>query len=477
MLLFGSLLILGVGGAIITMCMRRIYMPVQQLGQPAREIRPMQEAAQSEVDLARQALTHLASVQKAEAERNRELLREKWLFRMLIGEFETIQDFNHMQSELNFHLEGESFLILAVYLEEDDVEGAEASVRGQVCLSDSQNGFMLYPLELPQEQLELFLISGPKDSPVDWNRQIKHLAQQLQKRQEVSCFGVGNRYDSLAEIGKSWLEAKDAVASAKKLSLPVCYYDQVEKRPYAFPQEMILSMHDALKFSDCVRIRFLYDSLCLSMRLKGNVLYAVGLFGWFLHMPCPDSPQQLVLPDALVSKYMNLLLNLSEVTLEGVIALTEEMAAELTEGLSGIGRQETDQILEGILTYIHENYAAPDFCASAVAERFGMSVSNLSHYFKKHSGETISAYVNELKFSRARELLRTTRLPVTKGKSPRQSPPLPPLHPYGSPRFHNRRACGQFRKGCAPLCAAASGRGDVGDALTGRRPPALPARA
>ena len=110
---------------------------------------------------------------------------------------------------------------------------------------------------------------------------------------------------------------------------------------------------------------------------------------------------------------MKLLLNQSSVTLENVISLTEEMAVEIIEGINGAGREKTDQILESILLYIHENYAAPDFCASAVAEQFGMSMSNLSHYFKKHSGETISAYVSELKFGKAKELLRTTQLPVT----------------------------------------------------------------
>lgn len=413
LLFFGTMAILGLGSVIISMCMHRIYMPVQRLGQLAREIHPVQAAGKNEIDFASQTLTHLASIQEAEAERNRELLREKWLFRLLIGEFETIQEFNEIQDELIFQLEGESFLILAVYLEEEDTEGAEMSVCGQIDLNDVEQGFVIYPLELPQEHLELFLISGPKEHSESWNYQMKYLAQQLQEKQEVSCFGVGNRYDSLAEIGKSYLEAKDAVASAKTLFLPVCYYDQVERRQYAFPQEMILSMHDALKFADSIRIRFLYDSLCLSMQMKGNVLYAVCLFGWFLHMPSPDSMEQMIFPESLVSKYMKLLLNLSSVTLESVIDLIEEMAVEIIEGLNGDGREKTDQILESILSYIHENYAAPDFCASAVAEQFGMSVSNLSHYFKKHSGETISAYVSELKFGKAKELLRTTQLPVT----------------------------------------------------------------
>ena len=414
LLFFGSLAILGLGSVIIAMCMNRIYMPVQRLGQLAREIHPVQEMGKNEIDFARQTLTHLASIQEAEIERNRELVREKWLFRLLMGEFETIQEFNEIQDELNFQLEGESFLILAVYLEEEDAEGEEEiSVCGQIGFNDSEHRFMIYPLELPQEHLELFLISGPKEHSESWNYQMKYLTQQLQKKQEVSCFGVGNRYESLAEIGKSYLEAKDAVVSAKTLSLIVCYYDQVEKKQYAFPQEMILSMHDALKFADSIRIRFLYDSLCLSMQMKGNILYAVCLFGWFLHMPSPDCMEQMIFPETLVSKYMKLLLNQSSVTLENVISLTEEMAVEIIEGINGSGREKTDQILESILLYIHENYAAPDFCASAVAEQFGMSMSNLSHYFKKHSGETISAYVSELKFGKAKELLRTTQLPVT----------------------------------------------------------------
>lgn len=65
-----------------------------------------------------------------------------------------------------------------------------------------------------------------------------------------------------------------------------------------------------------------------------------------------------------------------------------------------------------ILTYLHEHYLDPGFSAKYMASYFDTSVSNLSHFFKKNMGVSISAYVDRIKLEKAKQLLRDSDLKV-----------------------------------------------------------------
>lgn len=61
--------------------------------------------------------------------------------------------------------------------------------------------------------------------------------------------------------------------------------------------------------------------------------------------------------------------------------------------------------LHTIMHYIEENYTNPEFSIKYMAAVFGTSPSNLSHQFKKLTGETLSRFIDELRISKAEELL------------------------------------------------------------------------
>lgn len=68
--------------------------------------------------------------------------------------------------------------------------------------------------------------------------------------------------------------------------------------------------------------------------------------------------------------------------------------------------------LAEMLSYIDENYADYHFSVKKMALDFSMSPSNLSHYFKKASGQNLSAYVESLKLEKSKQLLAEGELKV-----------------------------------------------------------------
>ena len=55
--------------------------------------------------------------------------------------------------------------------------------------------------------------------------------------------------------------------------------------------------------------------------------------------------------------------------------------------------------------FIENHYASPEFSIKYMAAVFGTSPSNLSHQFKKLTGNTLSRFIDELRISKAEEML------------------------------------------------------------------------
>lgn len=72
---------------------------------------------------------------------------------------------------------------------------------------------------------------------------------------------------------------------------------------------------------------------------------------------------------------------------------------------------ESNYIYGHIIVYLRKNYASK-ITLERLAALCHCSKSYISHIFKKHSGLSISAYVNQLRLSEAKRLLADTTLSV-----------------------------------------------------------------
>ena len=61
--------------------------------------------------------------------------------------------------------------------------------------------------------------------------------------------------------------------------------------------------------------------------------------------------------------------------------------------------------LRTVMAFIEEHYTEQNFSIKYMASALGTSPSNLSHLFKKQTGQTLSRFIDELRISKAEELL------------------------------------------------------------------------
>ena len=64
------------------------------------------------------------------------------------------------------------------------------------------------------------------------------------------------------------------------------------------------------------------------------------------------------------------------------------------------------------MAYLNCHYLDPAFSIKGLAIGYGTSLSNLSHFFKSQTGETITEYVDRLRIEKAAFLLTQTDLTI-----------------------------------------------------------------
>jgi AraC-like DNA-binding protein len=64
--------------------------------------------------------------------------------------------------------------------------------------------------------------------------------------------------------------------------------------------------------------------------------------------------------------------------------------------------------IQTIVDYIKNNYSNPQICENQICEKFNISISHLSHAFKKCMGMNFTAYIQTLRINRAKHLINTT---------------------------------------------------------------------
>ena len=103
-----------------------------------------------------------------------------------------------------------------------------------------------------------------------------------------------------------------------------------------------------------------------------------------------------------------------EEEIKRMIKPLEYMLRELYRKCAETAQTETPQkiVFRKAITYIYENYACKITCAD-VARAAGYSEVHLRHIFREECRSTIMEYINNVRMSRAAEMLRSTAYGVT----------------------------------------------------------------
>ena len=222
-------------------------------------------------------------------------------------------------------------------------------------------------------------------SDLEQDALLKMIHTDLKKCGQVQV-GFGQVVEELDRIRFSYNEARGA------LDKP--FPDGIKK---IYPQTEIDALSEAIEAGNTAKVEFAIRMM------KGDLPYLNPVIGTTVLV---DVAALLNGGDRVAA--MQSLKNLDTITPETVGAKLDEQLALYIQNQAEESEPEKParrQNLKEVVKYVEENYTSPDFSVKGMAAEFNTSASNLSHYFKNSTGQTISQYVEEMRMQKAKELL------------------------------------------------------------------------
>ena len=226
--------------------------------------------------------------------------------------------------------------------------------------------------------------------------------------------GVGHIHAGTTSLNKSLLQAVNALDYRfVKGTGTVISYDEVTSNfnslcPY--PKQEVRKLQNVVASGDNEQIRQCIDGLLQYIIDRDMPIYlARSVCADVLKSLLTDSQNSII--DAYQLSQMLMQVSKAE-SINELIELINSVRAELDNPLTTIQSANDNQLLNDILSYIGENYHRCDFSMQEVAVHFSMLPSNLSSFFKDNMQCTMLDYLIELRMNLAKELLRTTTLPL-----------------------------------------------------------------
>lgn len=202
--------------------------------------------------------------------------------------------------------------------------------------------------------------------------------------QNVKQIGIGSLVTDVRSLRRSYKEAQQQLNADRKED----YY----------PEREFMSLKEAIEEGDYARARLLLETL--RELVKGmDEMTATAVLWDVARLYQKNVSEVLEMPraeqESMVDFTKSFLLYLSEHMPE------EQQAEDKTAGYK-------KRNIVDILSYIHEHYLDDNFSVKYLAAYFETSISNISHFFKKNVGVSISQYIDQIKLDKAKELLENS---------------------------------------------------------------------
>ncbi|MDD3334087.1 MAG: helix-turn-helix domain-containing protein [Eubacteriales bacterium] len=386
----GMGLIIVLGAMIIAVLMRSTYRPIRSLEHYVLDANVLSNPTDDAVDNVRSAFAKMHTSNTFMLQRSEALAKERIILKLLLGDYASPEAFNAEGRTHGLHLGLDCWhvaLVTGSALTEDENFAAQIVEAAKQCVSGENPP--LY-LEVSESHSLIFILDGMpcEDEKSRLLRQFVRWGQKVELKMSAVC-------TQLHEIAEAYLRlTRDEQTNAPGQ----------EKRV----EEFIALYQNALEFGELERIQFalnLFQGLVPGMRDDEllHLCYTVT------HMA--QSRVEALGDRATREKIDQRLRTYLSSDLHAAAAVN--FLCGLSAALGAGAQQSEDLYIQKVEDYLRAHYRDEEFTVQNAAAAFDRSISNLSHYFKSHTGLSISTYVESLRMEAARQLLKQTSVSVS----------------------------------------------------------------
>ncbi|GIP32560.1 helix-turn-helix domain-containing protein [Paenibacillus sp. J2TS4] len=358
------------------------------------------------------------------------LLRASFFERLLKGEWMSDKDAEAHLLHLGIDWLGRPCVVTIVdlsgrqtpvtedWLEETDVNRifVKELLRDKI----GENGYMH---DMAEHQIVIIYMGGEGctlECCKQWAAKLNEADRAIIDRLGIApVYGVGNGYDSILQAAHSYEEAKKALHSAairQEGKTIVWHRELTEEAGYGYyPDSVERKLFHLASAGDkqgtVETLEGVYEENFVRRRLSPPMLRLLIYQLWGTAMKAAD--QVSLSRDEIFEAYQ-----LSHSRTEGFEGITFAYRTicrtfeKLCDEINDRKKSQNVLLLENMLSYIQASYGRSDLCLDGMSSDLQMNKVYLSQFFKEQTGVNFSDYVERLRMDKARELLKTTELPV-----------------------------------------------------------------
>ncbi|WP_248926233.1 helix-turn-helix domain-containing protein [Paenibacillus hamazuiensis] len=407
------LVILLIGSAAIYTALRYNYNPIKKLAQLAETHlgKPLSrtnelEAVHTLID--RMMLSNRELGQKWE--KHRSALYEHLLFSLLKGEIETREQLSERSAEAGVPLSFDYAAQGVFVVEGSEHSGAVKRQLAETIACRSGPGIAVYSKESLENDRMIFLVSTDFSEQQlgrwmdDW-----HGAIYRDFGIRLSC-GVGLLRQELNQLGRSFIEASTA-ADYKFIrgSGQIIYFREVASD---HASTLYDSSHNMEHLSYLLRegkTGQIADTLThFAQRIKtgGTTLFVARCLCFdIIHTVMKTADEMKHEFPEITGKFPDVLTLMKFHTAQDLIELISKACIDVCQAIQERKGDPGVRMIEQMIDYLRERCHQYDFSVQTMAHDFSLSASYLSRFFKEHTGQTITDYMNTLRINQAKRLL------------------------------------------------------------------------
>lgn len=328
--------------------------------------------------------------------------------RLIKGDYKKIQDFTDEASEIGIEISNSNFFTAIVNFEAWGVLPSEELL--DMFVSKSSVELEIFG-EKGLEKNKLVLICAAREDNKDQIHYTMHkmVNDLLQNIDGAFYIGIGNTYSDTSMIHQSYMEAELALEYSIIKNKNVTFLEEINAmcdHSISYPSKQVNQFEHALFQGD------------LNKSYEG-----MNLFKDFItNDKSPAFLIQSIKYDILrivrrQSQSINVALDTS-LSIHDIKNSREfcnricDYIKIICEYKSSNNTSENEKKLKAFQKYLDDNYSDINFSLQNMADEFGMSVSNLSHFFRKYAPENISTYVQRKRIEKAKGLLIENNLSI-----------------------------------------------------------------
>lgn len=383
------------------------YAPVRRLRDKAKQISP-DAASSDELETIAGALEYLSTQNTSLSTRLANSLtavKNERLYRLLSGAYASRDDFNLDCSELDLFLPNEYFTVSIMMLHTafENLDELAQEVKKQFSVP-----YIYYYLHTFHPNQIILLMNQPDistDSAGPFGAVQKYLSR---KYGLLTTIGTGTCVDSTERIAQSYMEAVSALDYRfVKGNGTIIEFREVlgpAHTTVVYPHKEFEALRNALMSHNEQNIRTAIQTIIQFMEARQLPLYlARSICFDLIHLVNEHCRGQ---KNAVSSSPIELS---GMETAQEIIKTLRTWSENLNDLSTPAGKR---VVLNEVVNYLDANCLRCDFSAYEAAEHFEMTLPAFSKFFKDHTGQNVMDYTIHLRIERAKELLRTTELPL-----------------------------------------------------------------